>query len=190
MSPALPPTIWTVGHSNLSIQAFIALIEARGIHGVADVRRFAGSRRHPQFSEHALRAALAERGIAYLWLPQLGGRREPSADSPNTAWREPGFRGYADHLDSAEFAVGFDRLLQFAGRQPSAVMCAERLWSQCHRQLIADVLTARGVTVIHILDAEHDEPHRLHLRAQMLDGHLCYPATPEPGQGLQGELFG
>jgi len=183
-----PATIWTIGHSTHGLDAFLELLARHGVQGIADVRRFPGSRRHPQFGEAALRSALGAQGIAYLWLPELGGRRQASADSPNLGWRNPAFRGYADHLDSREFAQGLQQLLAFAKQQPSALMCAERLWWQCHRSLIADVLRLRGIEVIHILDATHSLPHPYTAPARIVDGQLRYPAE-QPAAGLQGDLF-
>ncbi|MGH8355603.1 MAG: DUF488 family protein [Pseudomonas sp.] len=187
-APADPATIWTIGHSTQGLEAFLELLAQHGVQGIADVRRFPGSRRHPQFGEAALRGALAEQGIAYLWLPELGGRRQARADSPNRGWRNPSFRGYADHLGSREFAQGLQRLLAFAKQQPSALMCAERLWWQCHRSLIADVLRLRGIAVIHILDAAHSVVHPYTAPARIIDGQLRYPAE-QPGAALQGDLF-
>lgn len=138
------------------------------------MRRFPGSRRLPWFSREALAAALAGQGIEYRWLPALGGRRRPAPDSPNTAWRNPSFRGYADHLGSAEFAGGLGELLELAGRRPTAVMCAELLWWRCHRALIADVLRARGHEVLHIVDEEHVAPHPYTAPARIVDGQLSY----------------
>jgi len=184
--PVDPTTIWTIGHSIHSLDAFLELLAQHGVRGIADVRRFPGSRRHPQFGETALRTALPEHGIAYLWLPELGGRRTASSDSLNLGWRNLSFRGYADHLGSREFAQGLEQLLAFAKQQPCALMCAERLWWQCHRSLISDVLRVRGIEVIHILDAEHSAVHPYTAPARIIDGQLRYPAE----QPAQGDLFG
>ena len=98
-------------------------------------------------------ATLAEHGIAYRWLPALGGRRRPLPDSPNVAWLNASFRGYADHIGSAVFSQGLDELLELSGRLRTTLMCAEAVWWRCHRALIADVLCVRGIEVVHILDA-------------------------------------
>lgn len=121
-------TVWTIGHSNRSLDAFVELLQLHGIEAIADVRRFPGSRRLPQFGGEALRGALSEKGIGYAWLEELGGRRRPLKDSPNLAWRNSSFRGYADHLQSAEFDRGLHCLLEMAARQRTAMMCAEVLW--------------------------------------------------------------
>lgn len=184
---SLPATLWTVGHSTLALPVFLQLLQRHGIQGVADVRRFPSSRRHPQFAEQALQAALEEQGIAYRWLPELGGRREPRADSPNTAWRQPAFRGYADHLNSALFAEGLAALLAFAHGRRVAVLCAERQWRQCHRSLIADVLSLRGIEVLHLLGAEQVEPHVPNPALREVADQVTYPATESPVR--QGDLF-
>jgi len=168
------PTLWTVGHSNRSPDEFLAVLAAHAIELVVDVRRFPGSRRLPQFAQPALGEALAARGIAYEWLPALGGRRRPDADSPNDGWRHPAFRAYADHVASEEFAEGLFALLMLARGLRTAVMCAEILWWRCHRRLIADVLVALGIPVVHILDAKVAEPHRLAPPARIVDGRLTY----------------
>jgi uncharacterized protein (DUF488 family) len=167
-------TIWTIGHSSRTLEEFLALLAQHGIEAIADVRRFPGSRRQPWFARESLEASLAIRGIAYLWVPALGGRRRPSADSPNIAWRNTSFRGYADHLDSAEFAGGLDELLTLAARQHTAIMCAEVLWWRCHRALISDVLKVRGIEVVHILDEKQATVHRYTSAAHVEGGRLDY----------------
>jgi len=152
--------IFTVGHSTRAQAELIAMLKEAGVALLVDVRRFPGSRRHPQFGKERLRAALAAEGIGYRHEPDLGGRREPRADSPNTAWRVATFRGYADHMASGEFRAALDRLLTEPLR--AAVMCAEALPWKCHRQLIADALVARGVEVVHLLAPGRRQPHVLH----------------------------
>jgi uncharacterized protein (DUF488 family) len=176
--------IWTVGHSNLALAGFLALLQSHDIRNVADVRRFAGSRRYPHFSSAGLRGSLGENGISYEAFPELGGRRAPVPDSPNTAWRNAGFRGYADYMASADFATGIARLLRLAQAQRSAVMCAEALWWRCHRALIADHLKAQGIEVTHILSAGRTEPHPYTSAARIVAGRLSY--APEQGLSLFG----
>lgn len=177
------PTIWTIGHSTRSLEEFLALLDAYGVKAVADVRRFPGSRRYPQFARDALEQTLPAHGIGYRWLPKLGGRRRVQPDSPNTGWRNASFRGYADYLATPDFADGLRELLAFAALQPTTLMCAEVLWWRCHRSLIADVLRCRGIEVIHILDAEHSTVHPMTSPAHIVDGQLSYaaPRAPSPG---------
>src|SRR5512141_1540839 len=104
-------TIYTIGHSTRSIEEFLAILDSFGIRTLADIRRFPGSRRHPQFGRDALRDTLNSHGLEYMHIPELGGRRSPLPESPNDAWKNASFRGYADHMASEEFAGGVDRLL-------------------------------------------------------------------------------
>jgi uncharacterized protein (DUF488 family) len=172
----MPVTVWTIGHSTRPLEALLAALKAYRIEAVADVRRFPGSRRLPQFDAAVLEHALAEHRIAYVWLPALGGRRRPDADSPNVAWRIPAFRAYADHLASEEFAGGLLELLAMAPGLRTAVMCAELLWWRCHRRLISDVLATLEVEVLHIRDAAKAEVHRLAPPARVVRGGLSYTA--------------
>lgn len=166
--------IWTVGHSTRSVDEFVAVLRAQGIEVLVDVRRFPASHRLPWFNAEPLRTSLAEADIAYHWLEVLGGRRAPAADSVNSGWRHRSFRGYADHMQTEEFAEGLFELLMLAGGMRTTVMCAELLWWRCHRRLIADQLTACGVDVCHIMDANHATAHRLIPPARVVRGHLSY----------------
>lgn len=142
--------IRTIGHSTRSAEEFIALLREHQISGLADIRTIPRSRRYPHFSREALAAALSQEGIQYRHFAALGGLRKPRSDSSNGAWKNAAFRGYADHMQSAEFTDGVNDLLDFAGERFVAVMCAEALWWRCHRMLLADALVARGVDVDHI----------------------------------------
>ena len=153
--------VHTLGHSTLALEDFLRLLAAHAIDAIVDVRRFPASRRHPHFAREPLAAALDARGIAYAWLPALGGRRDPKPDSPHVAWRNASFRGYADHMDSAEFQEGLADLLGLARDRRAALMCAEAVPWRCHRQLIADVLVVRGVEVLHITGGGRADAHRL-----------------------------
>ncbi|HEY6209921.1 MAG TPA: DUF488 domain-containing protein [Gemmatimonadales bacterium] len=183
--------IYTVGHSTRRLEEFLRLLSAHGVEQVVDVRRYPASRRHPHFARQALAGALAAAGIAYRHEPDLGGRRAPRRDSANAGWKNAGFRGYADHMGTAAFRAALVRLIELAEGRPTAILCAEALPSRCHRQLIADALTARGVEVRHILGAENLQLHRLSPHAQVLpDGGLRYPAgapalAPSPEWGPQ-----
>jgi len=170
----MPLTVWTAGHSTRPLADFLAVLAPYRIEAVVDVRRYPGSRRHPQYERPALETALRAAGIDYLSLTALGGRRAPAAASPNTAWRHPAFRGYADHLASEEFATGLFDLLMVAWGLRAAVLCAELLWWRCHRRIIADVLVSLGAGVIHIRDAGTAEAHRLRPPARIAGGVLTY----------------
>ncbi len=177
MKPSSTHTLWTIGHSNRSWQDFVPLLAEARIAVLADVRRFAGSRRHPQFSRDAMPAALAAAGIRYWPLPALGGRRTPLADSPNRAWRVAAFRAYADHLASDEYVAARDELMAVAAVERTCVMCAEALWWQCHRRLIADDFVARGWQVVHLMGRGHSAAHDLNEDAVMGDDVLRYPGA-------------
>ena len=172
-----PARFLTIGHSILAADAFLTMLTAHRVELLADVRRFPASRRHPQFNRDALAKLLASHGIAYLHFAELGGRREPKPDSPNTAWREAGFRGYADYMETAEFKQGIARLFEAAQAKATAIMCAEKSWRNCHRGLIADHLKASGIDVIHIVDAAATEPHPLTAAARLIHGRLSYAAA-------------
>ena len=171
--------IWTIGHSTRTLDAFVGVLRAHEIEALVDVRRFAGSRRLPQFNEGSLQTGLERAGIAYRWLPSLGGRRTTSPDSPNTGWRHPAFRGYADHMASDEFAEGLSELVTIAGGVRTTVMCAEMLWWQCHRRLIADVLVSLGYDVLHVQTEKPAEPHRFIDPAHLVAGKLSYAANQQ-----------
>ena len=144
---------------------------------LADVRRLPSSRRHPHFAGPALAASLDEAGIEYVHLPELGGLREARPDSPHTAFREPMFRAYADHMRSDEFAAGVARLLALGERATTAAMCAEADPAHCHRSLLADALLVRGHAVAHIVDTGPARPHTLHRLARNTPDGLVYDAS-------------
>ena len=167
--------IWTIGHSTRTIEEFIGALEANGIKLLADVRLLPGSKRYPQFNQEDLAKSLSQRGLGYQHFPELGGRRKAKKDSPNTAWRNQSLRGYADHMETAEFASGIARLQEMADSfGAAAIMCAEAVWWKCHRSLIADYLKAHGVEVIHIIDERKADPHPFTSAARIVDGKLSY----------------
>jgi uncharacterized protein (DUF488 family) len=167
--------IWTIGHSTQSIDDFIAALSSQKISTLADVRRFPGSRRHPQFNRPSLSESLSAVGITYVHLRELGGRRPANPNSRNTGLRNEGFRGYADYMESNSFREGIDRLLELAAGDRTAIMCAEALWWRCHRSLISDYLLSKSVEVIHILNSRKTEAHRYTSAATIIDGELKYP---------------
>lgn len=181
------PRIWTIGHSTRSIEDFVAALTAHGIKLVADVRLLPGSKRYPHFNSDTLAGSLGTSGIAYEHYRELGGRRRPRPDSPHTAWRNDAFRGYADHMESAEFHTGVERLLaSSAATGPTAMMCAEAVWWRCHRGLVSDYLKARGVEVMHIVDGKKAQPHPWTSAASIVDGALSYRASDSTEPPLPG----
>ena len=178
-SQALPGEIWTVGHSSRSWEEFLILLQSQSIEFVADVRRFAGSRKHPQFGKEYLPQALAAAGIGYLMIEELGGRRKPNQESTNTIWRNPAFRAYADHMEGAEYAQGRRRLLEQAAAKRTAMLCSEAVWWRCHRSMISDDLKTAGVRVLHIMAVGKTTEHPYTAAASVIDGKLTYgPERP------------
>ena len=181
-------TIFTIGHSTRTLDDFLALLRAHGVNQLADVRTVPASRRHPHFAGDALARSLRQAGIAYRHVPALGGLRKPRRDSRNTGWRHESFRGYADHMETAAFQSALEDLIRWSdsgdpekvalhevGLTTTAIMCAEAVWWQCHRQLIADALVARGIDVRHIMSATSAPPHALTSFARIDEGRVTYP---------------
>jgi uncharacterized protein (DUF488 family) len=171
--------ILAIGHSTRPIEELVGLLSAAGVATLADVRTIPRSRANPQYDQARLAAALEAAGIGYAHLPRLGGLRKPRPDSPNAAWRNTSFRGYADHMATPEFEEGLCELRALARAGAVAVMCAEAVPWRCHRSLLADALVARGHVVRHILTLDRAEPHRLHEFAHVVGGRVTYP---DPGE--------
>jgi uncharacterized protein (DUF488 family) len=168
-------TVLTVGHSTRSIEAFLDLLRAQGVKRVIDVRTIPRSRHNPQFNRETLPQTLRQAGIGYTHLPELGGLRHARRDSPNMGWRNTSFRGYADYMQTPEFEVGLDTLMTAGEREPIVIMCAEAMPWRCHRSLIADALSVRGIPVEHILSATRTQPHMLTPFAQVQGMRITYP---------------
>jgi uncharacterized protein (DUF488 family) len=172
--------LYTIGHSTRSIDELLALLAEHGIDLLVDVRRFPGSRRHPQFAREALAAAVRAAGIEYRWVEALGGRRSRRPGSPHTAWRVAGFAGYADHMDTPGFQAAAAELLAAAQSRDVAVLCAEARPEQCHRRLIADHATAHGLPVTHILAPGRSARHQLPEFARVDGGRVIYDVGQLP----------
>ncbi len=173
----VPPPAWTVGHSTLDLAGFFERLAGHGIAQVADVRRYPASRRHPQFNRETLSTYLESRGVEYRWFEALGGRRSgfPVRESPNRGLEVSGFRQYADYMLTDEFSGSLSALVDWLEAGRTAVLCAELLWWQCHRRLIADQLVARGGTVYHVRDETRVDRHRLWDLARVTPDGLFYP---------------
>ncbi len=167
--------VLAVGHSTRPLAELVALLEGTGVRTLADVRTIPRSRANPQYEGPALAAGLAAAGIGYVHLPRLGGLRHARKDSPNGAWRNASFRGYADHMLTPEFEAGLTELRALARQGPVALLCAEAVPWRCHRSLIADALFARGVVVRHIVGKERTRPHRLTPFARVEGRQVHYP---------------
>lgn len=169
-------TVYTVGHSTRTLDEFVELLRAHAIETLADVRTVPRSRRHPWFARGELAVSLPERGVAYVHLPELGGLRKPRADSPNTAWRNNSFRGYADYMTTPEFDAGIEHLVELARASRTAVMCAEAVPWRCHRSLIADALLVRGIRTEDIMSPARRQIHTLTPFAKVRGSTITYPA--------------
>jgi uncharacterized protein (DUF488 family) len=154
-------TIYTVGHSTHPIEEFIAMLKAQEIETLVDVRTVPRSRYNPQFEQDALKKSLGEEGIGYKYMKGLGGLRHARKDSPNGGWRNSSFRGYADYMQTPEFAENLEELIALGEKERIAIMCAEAVPWRCHRSLVADALTARGIPVVNIMGVGKAAPHKM-----------------------------
>ncbi|HET7650932.1 MAG TPA: DUF488 domain-containing protein [Gammaproteobacteria bacterium] len=171
--------LYTIGHSNHPLDDFLAMLQARHIALLVDVRTVPRSRHNPQFNADTLPASLAEHSIAWRHMKELGGLRKPRKDSVNAGWRNDSFRGYADYMQTREFVAALDELMALADAQPTAVMCAEAVPWRCHRSLIADALTVRGVEVRHIMSRDKWQAHKMTPFAQVEGTRITYPFALE-----------
>lgn len=174
-------SVWTIGHSTKTLEDFIDVLDSFDIKALVDVRSFPGSRRYPHFNRETLKTSLESRGIDYLHMPELGGRRKARPDSLNMIWRNESFRGYADYMETEPFREGAERLSTLARERRTAIMCSEAVWWRCHRSLISDYLKAKGVDVIHILGREKAEPHPFTSAARIANGEVSYRGVLETG---------
>jgi uncharacterized protein (DUF488 family) len=175
----------TVGHSTLGIDVFLRALKDGGVKTLVDVRRFPGSRRHPQFGQESLFASLAEVGIRGVWREGLGGRRAARKDSENLGWKNSAFRGYADYMQTEAFAREIDWLMALPELETTVVMCAEAVPWRCHRSLIADAVIARGGDVEDIFVSANGtstrKQHDMTAFARVRDGNVWYPGGAEAG---------
>lgn len=167
--------IYTIGHSTRTLDELLALLRAHGVERLVDIRRYPGSRRLPHFSRDSLAGALPD----YIHMPELGGRRKSLPDSPNDGWRNEQFRAYADYMATPEFRAAIDRLVALASEKPTAIMCAEAVPWRCHRNLVSDELTRRGIEVRHITGPGKDSRHTMNPMARVECDHLVYPASDQ-----------
>lgn len=174
-------TIWTIGHSTHTFDAFIALLESFQIEVVADIRSFPGSRKFPQFNKETLEMTLPQNNIEYLHIKNLGGRRKVNPHSKNASWRHPAFRGYADFMETEVFKEGVRELEQIASQKRTAYMCAEAVWWRCHRSMVSDYLKVHGWKVMHIMGMGKAQEHPYTQPARIVDGELSYEVESKHG---------
>ena len=184
----MPLELFTIGHSTHSLEQFLALLSQHEMKLLVDVRRFPGSRKHPQFNRDALAVSLPQSGVGYRWIEALGGRRKTMDDaaSENFGLRNESFRNYADYMATDAFQEGVKLLLEEGERRRTAYMCSEGLYWRCHRRLVSDYLMANDVAVQHIMPNGELRPHTLTTGAKIADGKVTYP---EPS-GEVDTLFG
>jgi uncharacterized protein (DUF488 family) len=171
------PELYTIGHSNRGVDDFVGLLEQHRIEALADIRRHPGSRKFPHFDREALGTVLEAHGIEYRWMESLGGRRkkEKGLLSPNLGLENQSFRNFADYMLTEEFESAARDLTELAERKRTTIMCAEALFWQCHRRLVADQLVAQGWVVKHIFGRGELRPHALTRGAEIHDGRVTYP---------------
>ncbi len=172
--------VFTIGHSTRPTAEFIQILKAFNIEKVVDVRTIPKSGHNPQFNGDELNESLKAEHIGYLHMKELGGLRHPKRDSPNTAWKNASFRGFADYMQTGEFEEGLAKLLLVAEKEKTAIMCAEALPWRCHRSLIGDALLVRGVEVRHIMGAGPDREHAMTPWAKVKGKKITYPAATSP----------
>lgn len=167
--------LYTIGHSTRTIEELIAALQAHQIQTLVDIRAFPRSRRLPQFNQDALQVSLPEAGIRHEWMKSLGGyRKKILEESPNIGLRNQSFRNYADHMLTPEFEKSAAELIALSEESPTAYMCAERLYFQCHRMLVSDWLVGHGHRVLHIDGTGPTKAHALTAEARVVDGRLIY----------------
>jgi len=171
--------IFTVGHSTRSIDEFVGLLRTHGVARVVDVRTIPRSRHNPQFNRDILGSFLRNRRIGYRHMKALGGLRHARVDSPNAGWRNASFRGFADHMQTQEFAAAVEKLVELAREKPTVIMCAEAVPWRCHRSLISDALLVRGIEVRDIFSHTTAKPHALTAMARVRGTRITYPAGEE-----------
>jgi uncharacterized protein (DUF488 family) len=176
-----PDEVLTIGHSNRSFDEFLELLRAHHVTLVVDVRTMPGSRHNPQFNRETLILSLHHAGIDYVHLKGLGGRRRKQKDSPNQGWKNASFQGYADYMQTAEFEESIEQLMRRVQGQRAVLMCAEAVPWRCHRSLIADALTVRGISVADIFSATRTRPHVLKPWARVQGTRITYPEHEEGG---------
>ena len=175
MPGAKPPIVLTIGHSTRTIGEFTGLLQAHGATCVVDVRTVPGSRYNPQFNKASLPQSLKKVGLGYVHLTGLGGLRHAKRDSPNVGWQNASFRGYADYMQTPEFAQSLEELIRLANQDRIVLMCAEAVPWRCHRSLIADALLVRGIRTEDIMSATRRQVHTLTPFAQVRGTVITYP---------------
>lgn len=175
--------LYTIGHSTRPVAEFVEILQNYVIAALIDVRKIPRSSRNPQYGSDALAESLRSAGISYSHWPELGGLRKPQPDSPNHGWKNEAFRGYADYMLTSSFEDAAAGLVRQARTQTTAIMCAEALYKKCHRMLLSDAMTVRGVDVIHLVDINRVDLHKITPFARVTGSRIVY------GDPIQPSLF-
>ena len=184
-SPMSEKRIYTIGHGNKSLDEFVSMLESYRIETLADIRSYPRSKRNPHFNAHALEASLSEKDITYKWVKALGGFRKEGLGtaSPHHGLKSEGFRNYADYMMTSPFKENINEVVRLARHGRTCLMCAETIPFRCHRNLVSDHLSARGIEVIHIISLEKTEKHRLSLYARIDGGNVIYDRVEDHAKG-------
>lgn len=172
-------TIYTIGHSTRPFDEFLAMLKSFNIKVLADIRRLPGSTKFPQYNQDELKTSLKEKGIEYIYLEDLGGRRKPSKTTKNNAWRNKSFQAYADYMETETFRNGAEKLKMKANAKPTAMMCSEAVWWRCHRSMVSDYIKAQGWTVLHIMSESKATEHPYTSPAKVHGGKVSYESDDE-----------
>ena len=175
------PIVFTIGHSTRTWKDFLEILRAHRVKRIIDIRSIPRSRHNPQFNRETLSTKLRAARIGYVHLRKLGGLRHARRDSPNVGWRNASFRGFADYMQTSEFDAGLHRLMKLAGQKRSAIMCAEAVPWRCHRSLVADALTVRGIQVDDIMSMKRSQVHSLIPFARVQGHCITYPVGDRGG---------
>lgn len=167
-------TVYTIGHSTRDFDEFVEMLKSFQIETLVDIRSFPGSRKFPQYNKETLEKTIPEKGIKYIHLKSLGGRRKVKPDSHNTRWRSDAFKGYADYMETPEFEKGMEELIEIAKNSRTAYMCSEAVWWRCHRSMVSDYLKAKNWLVLHIMALGKADEHPYTQPAQVKDNHVFY----------------
>ncbi len=172
--------IYTIGHSTLPEEDFLAELKAFNVKHLVDVRHFPGSRKFPQYNKEVLQQFVEGNNIKYTWLEDLGGRRKLDKNAPETKWNHPAFKGYAQYMHTAEFKKGIKALEKIANKEATAIMCSEAVWWRCHRSMVSDYLKFNGWEVEHIMSKTKIAEHPYTQPASVLDHELSYAKDAVP----------
>jgi len=172
--------VYAMGFSNRPWAETLEILEAFSIKRLADIRTVPGSRHTPQFNLQHLQEALPKAGIDYFHLKDLGGFRKPlKTSSANAGWKNSGFRGYADYMQTDRFREALQRLIELLTEEKTVYCCTEAVFWRCHRQLVSDALVVRGYTVGNIFNPTKVDSHKLTEGVSVVGETITYPGNSQ-----------